>query len=318
MRVISLTVLPIIVSLNQGSHVHPLDREPTQLSCSYSLELVRQYQTSRARFKQSKTYFNAACNETVQGYLSRSPRCLVHSVSPDKDTLHWLARLQRHLIVVEGVSCRGLLPSHYNVHLYCVEGGVARDKYQLRTQTLFRKLCTFLKEFPFHIYDETLVRRSNLMGVELTVTTLNYGQNIEDSVYGPPGQSSVGGVYGDIFMILKQRLNFTFTLHKPKDNKWGGKESGRKLGWNGMIGDIAEGIADFGIGAFTSTPQRNEVVKFSIGNLDVGKTFFIKEASKNSINLMIFLKPTQHMGCRNHPHYHCWLGSVYYCSSCQG
>ena len=92
-------------------------------------------------------------------------------------------------------------------------------------------------------------------------------------------------------MTLRQRLNFTFTLHKPKDNKWGGKESGRKLGWNGMIGDIAEGIADFGIGAFTSTPQRNEVVKFSVGNLNVGKTFFIKRASKNDINLMLFLKP---------------------------
>ena len=123
------------------------------------------------------------------------------------------------------------------------------------------------------------------------MTTLNSGRTIENSVYGPPGQSSVGGVYGDLFMALKQKLNFTFTLHKPKDNKWGGKESGRKLGWNGMIGDIAEGIADFGIGPFTSTPHRNEIVKFSVGNLDVGKTFFIKQASKNGINLMIFLKP---------------------------
>ena len=142
-----------------------------------------------------------------------------------------------------------------------MEGGIAYEKYQIRTRTVFRKLSTVLKEFPIHIYNEKLVRRSNLMGVELTVTTLNYGRNIEDSVYGPPGQSSVGGVYGDIFMILKQRLIFTFTLHKPKDNKWGGKEPSRKLGWNEMIGDIAEGIADFGIGPFTSTPQQNEVVK---------------------------------------------------------
>ena len=137
-----------------------------------------------------------------------------------------------------------------------------------------------LVEFPISIYNEKLSRRSDLEGAEMIVTTLDSGRGIEGSVYGPPGQSKVGGFDGDLFMIMKSRLNFTFTLHKPKDNKWGGKEAGRKLGWNGMIGDIAEGIVDFGIGPFTSTPQRNEVVTFSIGNLDVVKTFFIKRASK--------------------------------------
>jgi hypothetical protein len=55
--------------------------------------------------------------------------------------------------------------------------------------------------------------------------------------------------------------------------------------------DIAEGLADFGIGAFTSTPQRNEVVRFSIGNLDIVKTFFIKRAKTNALNLTLFIAP---------------------------
>ena len=58
-----------------------------------------------------------------------------------------------------------------------------------------------------------------------------------------------------------------------------------------MIGDIAEGLADFGIGPFTSTPQRNDVVRFSIGNLDIVKTFFIKRSKSNALNLTLFIAP---------------------------
>ena len=92
-------------------------------------------------------------------------------------------------------------------------------------------------------------------------------------------------------MIMQHRMNFTFTLRRPEDNKWGGKEEGRKYGWNGMVGDVAEGIADFGIGPFTSTPQRNEVVRFSVGNLDIVKTFFIMRSKSNALNLTLFIAP---------------------------
>ena len=292
MRVIFIMALSLILSTNPTKAINPLETESATLSCIYSLKKERQIRFNSASLKQSKLFFNTAWNETaVQNSLSKSPSCLVHSIKPEEDTLRWLSNLQRHLIVVEGVNCGGLLPSHFNVHLYCVEGDMVYEKYQIRTQSVFRKVGTISTGFPLSIYNEKLVCRSDLMGVELTVTTLDVGRTIEGSVYGPPEQSRVGGVFGDLFMIMKNRLNFTFTLHKPKDNKWGGKEDGRKLGWNGMIGDIAEGIADFGIGPFTSTPQRNEVVKFSVGNLDVGKTFFVKRTSKNVINLMIFIKP---------------------------
>ena len=58
-----------------------------------------------------------------------------------------------------------------------------------------------------------------------------------------------------------------------------------------MIGDIREGLVDFAIGPFASTPQRNEVVRFSIGNFDIQKTFFIKRGKTNVLNLSLFIAP---------------------------
>ena len=156
---------------------------------------------------------------------------------------------------------------------------------------MFRKLGSLQTEFPISIYVNKLQRRSDLQGVELTVTTLNYGRGIENVVYGAYGTSSVTGYFGDLFMIMRDKMNFTFILQRPEDNKLGGKEEGRKHGWNGMIGDIAEGLADFGIGPFTSTPQRNDVVRFSIGNFDIVKTFFIKRSKSNALNLTLFIAP---------------------------
>ena len=141
------------------------------------------------------------------------------------------------------------------------------------------------------IYSSKMMRRANLKGSELKVTTLNDETAIMDSVYGPPEQAKVGGMYGDIFMVLKDSLNFTFTLHKPFDDKYGGKDSSRKFGWNGMIGDVAEGLADFGIGPFVPTLERNKVLNFSVGIFDNEFAFFIKRKPEMRINILSFLRP---------------------------
>ena len=243
-------------------------------------------------FKQSKKFINVFMNEThLEKILPSSPACLIYSLNPSPQTQLWLSLLEHHLIIVEGVNCKDILASHFNVDLYCVEKDIVYEKYAIRSNNVFRKLGTLNSEFPISLFYKRLERRSDLQGVELTVTTLNYANSIKGAVYGPPGTGEVTGYSGDLFMILRSRMNFTFSLQKPKDNKWGGKEEGRKLGWNGMIGDVAEGLADFAIGPFTSTPQRNEVVRFSIGNGDISKTFFLKRVKQNAFNVTLYIKP---------------------------
>ena len=268
------------------------------LACLYSVQRVQSNQYLQREthqfFRTTNTSFKIVLKNltALTTQLAKSPRCMVHSVNPDRGTLKWLATLQRHLVVVEGVDCGDLIPSQYSVHLYCLQGGIIHEKYQIRSQILHRKLGSISSiENLLQIYSDKLMRRANLKGAMLKITTLNDATAIMDSVYGPPEQSKVSGMYGDLFMVLKNSLNFTFTLRKPIDDKYGGRDSSRKFGWNGMIGDIAEGHADFGIGPFSSTLERNAIVNFSVGNFDNEFTLFIKRTPERSISFLTFLGP---------------------------
>ena len=60
---------------------------------------------------------------------------------------------------------------------------------------------------------------------------------------------------------------------------------------NGMVGDIAEGKVDMGIGPFTITADRSEVIRFSIGNMEYQKAFFLSTNGAKSFNLGLFVEP---------------------------
>ena len=90
-------------------------------------------------------------------------------------------------------------------------------------------------------------------------------------------------------MVLKSTLNFTFSLLEPPDNKWGGKSKDRTMGWNGMVGDIAEGTADLGVGPFTITHARSEVITYSFGWINYVKTFFLSAKAKKAFHYTLFL-----------------------------
>ena len=67
----------------------------------------------------------------------------------------------------------------------------------------------------------------------------------------------------DILKNLAERFEFTYELKRVgsygavKENKDGSME------WNGIVGEIVQGNADFSISAMTITPQREKVVDFT-------------------------------------------------------
>ena len=59
--------------------------------------------------------------------------------------------------------------------------------------------------------------------------------------------NSTKGMFYDIFMILQRKLNFSATLHKRKDSKWGVAKvlsNGSVIASGGIIEDVASGDAD--------------------------------------------------------------------------
>ena len=104
-----------------------------------------------------------------------------------------------------------------------------------------------------------------------------------------PKTARISGAYGDLFMTMKDILNFTFSLTKPAaDNTWGEGNSsdGNKLLWL-----LAEGAADVGVGHFTPAGEISSTVDWVVGNAVVEKQFFIGTSSSEDFNFLLFLQP---------------------------
>jgi hypothetical protein len=250
---------------------------------------------STSSFEKSKNIMphvsvNIGTMNNIYSALNKSSRCLITTSLRDVKLLNSLSVVRRHVILLEDMSCGDVPASAFNTEMYCRENGETWEKYEVRGKIVMNMVSKGDTSLVM-LGREKLRRRSNLNGVEFKDTALENLIRTKDVKYGNSSESRISGVLGDFLMVLSKTLNFKFGLHKPADGKWGGREKSRKLGWNGMIGDIAEGLAEFGIGAFTISAARSEVVQFSIGNLEYVKTFFLSTNTEKTLNYSLFVNP---------------------------
>ena len=180
--------------------------------------------------------------------LARSSHSLVLLDRPDVSTIEAMVELHHHVIVIGGMECEEVKPSKWNVDLYCWNGNGFVEKYEVGGHVVRREIKEQSLE---KLLSQRIMRRSNLMGTEFRATSLESDDRTEGLKYGDKESARISGSFGDLFNVMRERLNFTFSLKKPDDNKWGGHDLSRPSGWNGMTGLIAEGGADFGIGDWT-------------------------------------------------------------------
>ena len=228
--------------------------------------------------------------ENIKPALRKSSRCLIRTSSKEEKLLNYLSSIKRHVVLLENMTCSAVPASNYQTEMYCTENEEIWEKYQVREKIVSRIVSTVVKNI-LYLSRGTLKRRSNLLETEFIVTSSKAAHRTRDLKYGNVTEAYISGMFGDFFMILSKTLNFTFSLVKPEDGKWGGRSEGRSLGWNGMVGDIAEGLVDFGIGPFTITAERSEVIQFSIGNLGYVKTFFFSTKTQKAFNYLLFFSP---------------------------
>ena len=127
--------------------------------------------------------------------------------------------------------------SQFAADVFCVDRGKVWEKYSLGqeivTQTIGNMNETNILE---NAINNKWRRRSNLRGVLIKGTTLETNWRIRNPVYGGAGDAGMEGLFADIFHVLQKRINFTYSLTKPPDEKWGGRDGQKNSGWNGMIG----------------------------------------------------------------------------------
>ncbi|KAK8407843.1 hypothetical protein O3P69_002402 [Scylla paramamosain] len=95
--------------------------------------------------------------------------------------------------------------------------------------------------------------------VEVMATTLPWWPNLR---YVDEGDSiKIEGAMANFFQILATSMNFTYQVTPPSDGFFGSR---RKNGsWNGMVGLVSTGKADFGLGPLAVTEPRWRVVSYA-------------------------------------------------------
>ena len=69
------------------------------------------------------------------------------------------------------------------------------------------------------------------------------------------GKYDIVGSFPDLLNTLAYTMNFTYTMAKPPDNKWGGQAPDGT--WNGMMNQVVNGKIDFGKHMYLSSSLEN-------------------------------------------------------------
>ena len=124
----------------------------------------------------------------------------------------------------------------------------------------FRFIPTTLQSFVqrrgnFHRYNLKAITEEEIPYIKIDLLLANYDET--NQVYDVT--QKVEGMYYDIFQILQEQLNFTASIHKRKDGKWGPitkLENGTIL-TAGIASSITSGFAEIVATRYTQFDRSN-------------------------------------------------------------
>ena len=147
------------------------------------------------------------------------------------------------------------------------------EHYTVNNKKIQTKLGFFDKNFKYipTTLQSFVQRRGNFQGHHLRAITeedFPYIKiDLSSAKYDETNQvydvtQKVEGMYYDMFLILKEQLNFTASIHKRKDGKWGPitiLENGTAL-IAGIPNSITSGFAEIGLTQMAQTVLRSHVL----------------------------------------------------------
>ena len=92
------------------------------------------------------------------------------------------------------------------------------------------------------------------------------------------------------FFLLKSIMNFTYTLMKPSDGKWGSIQPDGT--WSGIIGELVNQKIDIGPAPLKVTEQRSADMAFASPVTQIYHTLFIKNPAEK-FNFLAYIEPMQ-------------------------
>lgn len=92
----------------------------------------------------------------------------------------------------------------------------------------------------------------------------------------------------DLIELIARELNFTYVFTITEANGNYDESSGL---WNGVVGDVVNGVAQLGICDLTITHQRRQVVDFSNPFMTLGISILYKKPTPGEPNMFAFIDP---------------------------
>ena len=167
-------------------------------------------------------------------------------------------KISAGIIFIDGMRTLSGLPSKINQDIKFVnqEDWKVYEHYKINDEIIINQIGFFDNTFQYIPKSNVAFeeRRRNFHGYHLKAITeeirpLITFSNLSSAQFDQKSQTydvtkSTQGLYHDMFLILQETLNFTATLHKRKDGKWGPVTEFP----NGTI--VAAGIAESVISGF--------------------------------------------------------------------
>ena len=186
----------------------------------------------------------------------------------DRNVLHGTIFVN-NLKAIEGLSTK----INQDIQFVNTESWEVYEHYTVNNEKIQTKLGFFDKNFKYipTTLQSFVQRRGNFQGhhlkaiteedipyIKIDLSSANYDET--NQVYDVT--QKVEGMYYDMFLILKEQLNFTTSIHKRKDGKWGPitiLENGTRL-TAGIPNSITSGFAEIGVTQMTQTVLRSYVL----------------------------------------------------------
>ncbi|CAG0894449.1 unnamed protein product, partial [Darwinula stevensoni] len=109
------------------------------------------------------------------------------------------------------------------------------------------------------------------------------------------GNDRFEGFCIDLIEEIAHRLGFNYTFKLVDDKQYGKfvKDPNHEKGgyWNGMIGEVINGVADMAIADLTINYVRSEAVDFTTPWMNIGISILYQKPTKKPPNLLSFLSP---------------------------
>ncbi|KAK7112851.1 hypothetical protein V1264_012235 [Littorina saxatilis] len=156
-------------------------------------------------------------------------------------------------------------------------------------ETYHLKVATYIEEphvtyKPFLASGECDVHANTCMVYERD-------ENDNRKVGLPPVEKCCSGLSIDILDRLSKELNFNYTLFEMESGGYGSAvDHTNNTEWTGLVGAVLKEEADVAVAAMAITPEREEVIDFSVPFLETGITIVVA-IREGAISPTAFLEP---------------------------